>query len=130
MDKEIRELLDEEIKAQISKLSHLETGSKEKSTAIEDLATLYRLSMEEPRGELDFIEHYIAKEREEQMKKEQLTEQGKERYFRLGVEAAGIILPLIFYASWMKKGFAFEESGTFTSATFRGLFSRFKATRK
>ncbi len=42
MDEEIRDLLEEVIKTEIRNLSTLEPGSKEKSTAIEDLAKLYR----------------------------------------------------------------------------------------
>ena len=41
---EIRDLLNEEIKSQIKDLASLETGSKEKSSAVDDLANLYRLS--------------------------------------------------------------------------------------
>lgn len=130
MDEEIRNLLEEEIKAEIRDLSTLELGSKEKSTAIEDLAKLYRLRIEETRNEWDFGEKYYARENDKQLKKDQLEEQVKDRYFRLGVEAASIILPLVFYAAWMKRGFRFEETGTYTSTTFRGLFNRFKPTKK
>lgn len=130
MGEEIKDLLGEEIKTEIRDLSTLEPGSKEKSTAIEDLAKLYKLRIEETKNEWDFSEKYDTREGDEQLKKEQLEEQIKDRYFRLGVEAAGIILPLIFYATWMKRGFRFEETGTYTSTTFRGLFNRFKPTRK
>lgn len=130
MDEEIRKLLEEEIKTEIRDLSTLEPGSKEKSTAIEDLAKLYKLRIEETKNELDFDEKYYDRENDKQLKKDQLEEQVKDRYFRLGVEAAGIILPLIFYAAWMKRGFKFEETGTYTSTTFRGLFNRFKPTKK
>ncbi len=111
MNEEIRDLLGEEIKTEIRDLSTLEPGSKEKSTAIEDLAKLYGLKIEETRND--------------QLKEEQVN-----RYFKLGLEAAGIILPMIFYAAWMKRGFRFEETGTYTSTTFRSLFNRFKPTRK
>lgn len=130
MDEEIRKLLEEEIKREIRDLSTLEPGSKEKSTAIEDLAKLYRLRIEETRNEWDFNEKYESRDSDMQFKKNQLEEQVKDRYFRFGVEAAGIILPLIFYAIWMKRGFKFEETGTYTSTTFRGLFNRFRPTKK
>ena len=130
MDEEIRKLLEEEIKAEIRDLSTLEPGSKEKSTAIEDLAKLYKLRIEETKNEWDFTEKYESRNSDIQFKKDQLEEQVKDRYFRFGVEAAGIILPLIFYAIWMKRGFKFEETGTYTSTTFRGLFNRFKPTKK
>jgi len=130
MDEEIRKLLEEEIKTEIRDLSTLEPGSKEKSTAIEDLAKLYKLRIEETKNEWDFNEKYESHDSDIQFKKNQLEEQLKDRYFRFGVEAAGIILPLIFYAIWMKRGFKFEETGTYTSTTFRGLFNRFKPTKK
>lgn len=130
MDEEIRKLLEEEIKTEIRDLSTLEPGSKEKSTAIEDLAKLYKLRIEETKNELDFSEKYDAREGDKQLKKDQLEEQVKDRYFRFGVEVASIILPLIFYAAWMKRGFKFEETGTYTSTTFRSLFNRFKPTKK
>ncbi len=130
MDEEIRKLLEEEIKAEIRDLSTLEPGSKEKSTAIEDLAKLYKLRIEETKNEWDFNEKYKSRDSDIQFKKDQLEEQVKDRYFRFGVEVAGIILPLIFYAAWMKRGFKFEETGTYTSTTFRSLFNRFKPTKK
>lgn len=130
MDEEIRRLLGEEIKTEIQKLSSLESGSKEKSTAIEDLATLYKLRIEETKNELDFDEKYDSRASDQQLKKDQLDEQVKDRYFRLGVEAASILLPMMFYAVWMGRGFRFEETGTYTSTTFRGLFNRFKPTKK
>ncbi len=112
MDEEIKRLLEKEIKTEIRDLSILEPGSKEKSTAIEDLATLYRL-----KGDI-------------LIKKDQLEEQVKDRYFRLGMELASLTLTLAFYGIWMKRGFKFEENGTFTSTTFRGLFNRFRPTNK
>ena len=130
MDEEIRDLLGEEIKTEIRDLSTFEPGSKEKSTAIEDLAKLYRLRIEETGNEWDFNEKYESRDSDIQFKKDQLEEQVKDRYFKLGLEAAGIILPMIFYAAWMKRGFRFEETGTYTSTTFRGLFNRFKPTKK
>ena len=130
MDEEIRDLLGEVIKTEIRNLSTLDAGSKEKSIAIEDLAKLYRLRIEETRNEWDFNEKYESRDSDMQFKKNQLEEQVKDRYFRLGVEVASIILPLIFYGIWMRKGFKFEETGTFTSTTFRGLFNRFRPTKK
>ena len=152
---QLKELLSEEIKTQIQDLSELEPGSAEKSKAVNNLATLYKLKIEETRMELDFDEKQArrkmdkenrlkddalkeqqlqdensVRERDELIRKEQLTEQVKDRYIRLGIAAAEIILPLIFYSKWMKKGFKFEETGTFTSTTFRGLFNRFKPTKK
>lgn len=104
MNEDIRNLLEEEIKSGIKNLAFLPSGSEEKSTAIDDLTKLYKLRIEE--------------------------ESRKDRFLRVGVEAAGIILPLIFYGIWLRRGFKFEETGTFTSTTFRNLFNRFRPTIK
>ena len=126
----IRNLLDEEIEAEFGSLESLAFGSKEHLTATENLATLYKLKIEEAKIAMDFDEKAANREREEQFKKEQLAEQVKDRYFRLGTSAAELILPLMFYAVWMRRGFKFEENGTYTSTTFRGLFNRFRPTKK
>lgn len=130
MDEEIKEMLGEEIKAGLSDLSSLETGSKEKSEAIDDLVKLYKLKIEESKAEMDYLKEIDEHERSDQTKREQLSEQVKDRYFKLGVAAAELVLPLMFYAAWMKRGFQFEKDGTYTSTTFRGLFNRFRPTKK
>lgn len=155
MKKSIKDLLDEEIIAQIESLKTLDDGSKEKQLAIDDLNTLYRLKIDETRMGLEFEEkkerrementlqsdELIIKEKqldaendarscEEQFKAEQLKEQVKDRYFKAGIAAAEIIIPIVFYGVWLKRGFKFEETGIFTSTTFRSLFNRFKPTKK
>ena len=144
MEDEIRKVLTEEILSEFESLKNLEYGSKEKQMAVEDIAKLYKLELEERKSDADWNEtcnrrlmeskredrELDRQESEDQFKKDQLAEQAKDRYVRLGLEAAGIILPLAFYAVWMKKGFKFEETGIYTSTTFRGLFNRFKPTKK
>lgn len=46
------------------------------------------------------------------------------------VEAAAIVLPIMFYNTWIKQGLEFEKDGTFTSTTFKGVIGKFKPTRK
>ena len=155
MSENIKELLNEEIAAEIQAISSLDTGSEEKSKAIEDLAKLYRLRIEETKSELDaedkrsrrtleseanvreneikksqLDEQIKADVQDEQYKRSQLDEQVKDRYFKLGIAAAELLIPIMFYGIWMRKGFKFEETGTYTSTTFRGLFNRFRPTKK
>lgn len=139
----IKDLLGAEIESEFKKISSLQEGSKEKSTAIEDLTKLYKLRIEEIKTEADFNEkrerremervhndeELSIKERLELLELKKVDEQIKDRYFKLGVAAAEIILPLIFYSTWMKRGLKFEETGTFTSTTFKGLFNRFRPTK-
>ena len=144
MNEEIRQALEDEILDQFNNLKNLDSGSKEQQTAVENITKLYRLGLEDVKADTDYDEKLYRRDvdaqheqdeldkqtREEEFKRNQLSEQTKDRYFRLGIEVAGIILPLMFYASWMKKGFKFEETGTYTSTTFRGLFNRFRPTKK
>ena len=57
-EKNIDELLSEEIAAQIKALSDLQSGTKEKSTAIDDLTKLYKLRIEENKSVWDADEKY------------------------------------------------------------------------
>lgn len=140
----IKDLLGEEIKTEIKSLSDLNSGTKEKSMAIDDLAKLYRLRIEETKNEAEVAEKQARREMEKeqsasdnsshrrtaQLERDRLDEQVKERYFRVGIAAAELVIPLVFYGIWMSKGFKFEESGTFTSNTFKGLINRFRPTKK
>lgn len=137
MEENIKELLNEAIATEIQSLPGLANGSKEKSTAIEDLTKLYKLKIEENKSEWDADEKYNRRimdeevnTRDDEVKHTQIAEQVKDRYFRVGIAVAELMIPLIFYGIWMKKGLKFEETGTYTSATFRGLLSRFRPTKK
>ncbi len=170
---EIKNLLDEVIKKEISGLNALASGSDEKSSAIKDLAALHKLRIDEIKAEteadekrerraMDSKQHqtdnrlkeeqakrqeqqqkaeFALKERQvageeadrvrdEQFKQRQFNDQVIDRYVRIGVAAAELVLPLVFYGVWMKRGLKFEETGTYTSQTFKNLFNRFKPTRK
>ena len=125
----IRALLEEELNTQFENLKELEFGSVVYDKAVEDLAKLYKLKIEEDSKNKELNLKKEQQHVEHSIKCDDLLKNLKLDYFKLGVEIAGIILPLTFYASWMKKGFKFEESGTFTSTTFRGLFQKFKTTK-
>lgn len=118
-EKILKDMLESEIKSEIENLSTLEPGSDKHSTAVKSLSELYKLNIEED-----------AHKKDDDNKNIQLKEQNKDRYIRLALEAASIVLPLVFYGIWMKRGFEFEKEGTYTSTTFRGLFGKFKTTKK
>lgn len=52
-----------------------------------------------------------------------------DRCVRAGVAVGELVLPLVFYGIWMNKGFKFEETGSFTSTTFKNLLNRFRPTK-
>lgn len=122
---EIQNLLEKEIVRRLTELDGMASGSKEIGVAIEDIEHLCKMRVEERKlnSELE------SNAREERDKLVENAARAKDRYIRLGLDVAGLILPLAFYGIWMYKGFKFEESGTFTSTTFRSLFNRFKPTK-
>ena len=137
MNENINELLDEEIAAEIRSISEMKDGSTEKSKAISDLTTLYKLRIEENKNLWEADEKYDRRKmeeeaglRDENIKRTQISEQIKDRYFKVGIAAAELMIPLVFYGFWMNKGFKFEETGAYTSTTFKGLFNRFRPTKK
>lgn len=134
MNEQIRKRLDEVIESEILNLSSLETGSEEKGSAVDDLTKLYKLRIEETKNEMEFRDKHQARINESDMaeagREAQLAEQVKDRYFRAGIAAAEIVVPIAFYAMWMKRGFKFEETGTYTSKTFTNLINRFKPTKR
>lgn len=138
MDNKIKSMLDEAIETELKGLSAMDSKDG-KSDKIDDLTQLYKMRIEEIKLENDLEEKRARREMEEKQienckneeraKSDQFKEEIKTRYIKMAIESAGIILPMIFYASWMRKGFKFEETGTFTSTTFKGLFNRFKPTK-
>ena len=145
MDEEIKVLLDKTIKSDILEIEKMDIGSEERKCAIEDLVKIYKLRIDEAKNDKDICERrearimemderrearFMERDTNSRDKQEDLRELVKDRYFRVGIAVAEIGLPLVFYAVWMKRGFEFEESGAYTSTTFRGLFNRFKPTKK
>ena len=137
MNEELILMLDEEIKAEIEGLKSFEEGSKEYSDAVDNLTKLYKLRIEDSKAAMDYNReidnaqfHREQMEKDEQTRKEQMAEQRIDRYVMIGIAAAELMIPIIFYNVWMKRGFKFEETGSFTSTTFKGLINRFKPTRK
>lgn len=130
MGEENRSLLEEEIKAEIKRLGSLESGSQEYNTAVDSLTKLYKLKLEEDKNTYERLDKIENREIDQESKTAQMAESVKDRYFRFGMAAAELVLPLMFYGVWMRRGFKFEQDGTFTSQTFRGLFSRFRPTKK
>lgn len=113
----IKQKLDEEILRELENLSSMDQGTQEHTDAVDSLTKLYKIRNEDDRLTIELNE-----------KKEDRNDKKEDRIVKIGIASAELVLPLMFYAVWMRRGLKFEESGTFTSQTFRGLISRFKPT--
>jgi hypothetical protein len=209
MDKNNHDLLNEEIARQLEDLSQFETGSAAKSTAIADLAVLYKLRIEENKVEWDAndkdgrrqideesrkredeIKHqqleqdyeiklkqleeqvaqrgsnensneeerelkkrqinndFIIKERQLQeqiehrtmeefairsdgdYKHQQIAEQKTDRYVKIGIAAAELILPIAAYGTWFLIGLCHERNNSFSLTMVKELLKEMRPTKK
>lgn len=110
-NKELKELIEKELRSDLKYLELLSPNDERYSKALDNIAKLYSMIPQDDKIEKDRKDQKI------------------DRMVKYGLETANIVLPLIFYGVWMKRGLRFEENGTFTSTTFRGLFQKFKPTK-
>ena len=148
MNEDIITMLDEQIKAELGDLANLTVGSKEHTEAIEGLAKLYRLRIDDSKAAMEYnkeiddenfrrdqmeqekTQHQEQVEREEQSRKEQLAEQKKDRYIKIGIAAAELMVPLVFFAKIYQMGYDLEKDGTFTVQTLKNLIRFVKPTKQ
>lgn len=148
MNEDIITMLDEQIKAELGGLSGLAVGSKEHTEAIEGLAKMYRLRIDDSKAAMEYnkeiddenfrrdqmeqekTQHQEQVEREEQSRKEQLSEQKKDRYIKIGIAAAELMVPLVFFAKIYQMGYDLEKDGTFTVQTLKNLIRFVKPTKR
>lgn len=119
-EKNIGNLLADEIQSQILGLKTLTPGTDEHINAVDNLTKLYKLRIEETKNEWEYSERF-------ERQKAQADDQVKDRYIRLGVDVAGIVLPLVLQIWFLNKGFKFEETGSYTSTTFRGILPKWRS---
>ena len=130
---EIKERLEEVIQIHVDYLKGLNPSSDEYANATDALNTLYKLKLEEDKLDMSYKEDVLKEKQidiDKELKEKELDEQKKGRLIQLGLAVGNLALPLMFYNKWMKAGFKFETDGTFTSQTFKNLFSRFRPTGK
>lgn len=139
MENEINELLDEVIKSELTKLRDSLESPEEKKTTVEYLVKLNNIQTErketarkETEMELKHLEleDKIEVQTEDRCYKDVLMKREMlQTVIKSSVEVLGVVAPIMFYSAWMKRGLKFEETGTYTSQTFKGLFGKFKPTK-
>jgi hypothetical protein len=138
--------LDKLILNQINSIDSLKENS-DKSTVVNDVVKLYKARCEQEKmlSDSDARQKEVElKEDELQLKSEELAlktrevslkereavcaieNTEKDRLIHIIMNGVEFIVPMVFYGIWLHKGMKFEETGTFTSQTFRGLTSKFK----
>lgn len=125
MKREIKEKMEDLILSKLQELESEEDPEKRK-TLIAEIAKMCTMKNDEEKVSLEWDKNY----REDGNKVEDLKDKQHDRIIKIVVTLLEVVPPLIFYGIWMKKGFKFEETGTYSSPTFRGLIHFFKPTKR
>ena len=139
MDNTIEGLLDDVIKSELEKVKDSIMSPEEKRTMVEYLVKLNSIQTERKEvkrkeTELELkhleLEDKIEVQTDDKAYKEVLAKREMlQTFVKGGIEVFGVVAPIMFYSAWMKRGLRFEETGTYTSQTFKGLFGKFKPTK-
>ena len=139
MENTIEGLLDDVIKAELEKLKSSAASLEEKKITVEYLVKLNSIQTERKEvkrkeTELELkhleLEDKIEVQTDDKAYKEVLAKREMlQTFVKGGIEVFGVVAPIMFYSAWMKRGLRFEETGTYTSQTFKGLFGKFKPTK-
>lgn len=121
MDK-TKNMLDEEIQSGISSLNQIAMNSEDYGRVVSHISTLYKLKIEEYKIEMDYKKTLAEQESEcKKSKKENIIQCA-----RIGTEIGLGLCSLISAVWFARAGFKFEETGTYTSTTFRNSLSKFR----
>ena len=139
MENTIEGLLDDVIKSELEKVKDSIMSPEEKRTMVEYLVKLNSIQTERKEvkrkeNELELkhleLEDKIEVQTDDKSYKEVLVKREMlQTFVKGGIEVFGVVAPIMFYSAWMKRGLKFEETGTYTSQTFKGLFGKFKPTK-
>lgn len=100
-DKIIAEL-EKQVTEELEKIALMESDSDERAAALENLQKLNQVLNEYKAGKMN---------------------KPWEPYVKLILNGVEVVLPLVLFGGFVKAGFEFEKTGTFTSKTFMKLFS-------
>lgn len=127
MDYQIKNKIDKKIDCLIDDLDTYSVESKERSAIMDELTALHKLRVEELKmhaaeRELDLKE--IEMERDQVLKSAQVANQRLDNIVDGGVKLAEVLLNIIAYDIWNRRGLNFEMTGTVGSLWTRNLMSK------
>lgn len=127
MDYQIKNKIDKRIDCLIDDLDAYPIESKERSAIMDELTALHKLRVEELKmhaaeRELDLKE--VEMERDQVLKSAQVNNQKIDNMANGAVKLAEVLLNIIAYDIWNRRGLKFEMTGTVGSLWTRNLMSK------
>lgn len=130
MTEELRNMMSDEIAAELEKLQGMEPGSKEYTAMVEGITKLYEAGTRDLTEDAKYDEMIVRREMDEAHHQEEMEEKRKDRKWRLLEAAGGLVLPLLVYIWAFGTGMEFEETGTISSPWVRQMVDGLKPTKK
>lgn len=127
MDERIKQKIDERIDGLIDDLSAYSIDSKEKKAIVEELETLHKLRIEELKmhmAEREIDLKTSEMERDQVLKSVQASNQRLDNIANSAVKLTEVLLNIIAYDIWNRRGLRFEMTGTVGSLWTRNLMSK------
>ena len=125
----LERVLCDEIQSEFEELKKLELGTDKYRTTVDGLTKLVDRKIELEKINIESQEKADTREFEENFKLKQMADEKKDRLIKNSVTLLGIVAPIGLTVWGTLKSLKFEETGTFTSNTFRGLINRFRPTK-
>lgn len=128
-EQNVKDLLKEELVNEILAISSMDAGSEEERKAVDNFNVLYKLNLEQQKIDNDLAHREKQLDFDASKEEQRIEEEKRNKYIQWGIDIASLVLPLSLYTKWLSKGFKFEQTGTFTSTTFRDLLKHIKPRR-
>ena len=130
-EQEIRDLLEDELRSELKKLSQMTPGEKAHSEAVDSIVKLYKLKVDETEKEREFMrksDESTNQTLELKLKETQLREAAKDRYFRFGADLAKAMVPAAVFALVTFTGYKLEyvDRGMVSSPTLKGILGKIR----
>ena len=122
---EVKEKLEEVILRELDKIGEYEEESAEKAQAVDNVTKLLKAETELHKIETDNSNVTARLYDEQERAEKEARDRRIDRYIQAGTVALTTLSSLVFNSVWMKRGFRFEETGSYTSRTFQNLFKTF-----
>ena len=144
MEDKVLEKVEKEATRCLEQLSKLKPGSEDYKATLDAVQHLQTMRLDDTKVEPDYAakrektqldagradEELRLKEAEEKRMAERERLERRRDLLRIGVDVGMALLNLGFFAIQIRKGYKFEENGTYTSTTFREARQKMGLFRK
>lgn len=119
---DVKKKMEEELLRELEKMSYLHPADER----FKDGANGVALMTKEYTALLKTQSEITTSEAEAKEARKRLIFDIANSLFHGVIEIGGIIVPIVFYHSWIQEGLRFEQNGSFCSSTFRTLLGKIK----